>query len=91
MAQGKLFEHDSWPIADPRVAKTERPRLTKQMHAILEILEGGPCLNTELARIAIRYSARIHELRKMGYVIEITSENLKTGIRQYELKGDKND
>ena len=54
-----------------------------QMGKILERLLEGPAVNTELNRIAFRYSARIFELRQMG--LKITTQPLGDGLVQYRL------
>ena len=41
-------------------------------------------LNTKLNRIAFRYSARIHELRKDGY--DISCRYVKPGVFIYKLE-----
>lgn len=49
------------------VAEWDVPRLTKQHHAILSRLREGPATGPQLACIAIRYSARLEELKRAGY------------------------
>lgn len=68
---------------DPR----EAPRLGKQQQAILERLQAGSATNVELARIGIRYSARIGELRSAGYRIEIVARDFDSGLVTYKLCG----
>lgn len=61
-------------------------RISRQAKAILERLENGMVSNVELSQIAIRYSARIHELRKAGHPIEIVSHDRDSGVVIYALK-----
>lgn len=60
-------------------------RITKQAGKILERLQQGEVTNAELATIAIRYSARIHELRKAGRRIEIIKHDRDSGVCVYRL------
>lgn len=61
-------------------------RITKQAGKILQRLQQGEVTNAELATIAIRYSARIHELRKAGRKIEIIKHDRESGICVYRLQ-----
>ena len=45
------------------VAPDDVPRLSDQHAAILAALQSGPKTGPELARIAIRYSARLQEIK----------------------------
>lgn len=45
------------------------PRTKGQALEILARLRQGPATNTELTQICLRYSARIHELRRSGHTI----------------------
>ena len=47
------------------VAPDDVPRLSDQHTAILAALQGGPKTGPELARIAIRYSARLQEIKAL--------------------------
>jgi len=63
-------------------------RTTGQCQKILERLTAGPATNVELNKIAFRYSARIHELRKIlpnGWTIE-TGDTDDNGVTRYILK-----
>jgi len=64
----------------------ELDRTSTQRDLILDALTLGPKSNLYLNEIAFRYSARIHELRKAGHNIVITSHDRKTGVTVYELK-----
>lgn len=71
---------------DPRIEPEQRPRLNRQCQAILARLQQGPATNMELLPISTRFSARIHELRKHGYRIEITDSDRARGLNTYALK-----
>jgi hypothetical protein len=60
-------------------------RLTGQRAKIIERLQAGPASNAELTAIAMRYSARIHELRKCGYDIRIVRQDRESGLVWYDL------
>lgn len=51
--------------------------------------ERGRLTNTELNRVCYRYSARIHDLRKDGYVI--ASQRLHGGLWEFVYRGEKVD
>lgn len=59
------------------------PRMSGQREVILDRLRRGSATNQELAKIGLRYSARIHELRGQGHQIE--TKALKGGLTQYRL------
>jgi hypothetical protein len=63
----------------------ESARLSRQQQKILTRLEPGKVSNSELMGICIRYSARIHELRKKGYRVRIVSRDRDRGVTWYEL------
>jgi hypothetical protein len=67
----------------------ELPRLTAQCIAVLERLQQGRASNHELCAIALKYNARISDLRAAGYIIVCIDRNRKTGIAYYELRGRK--
>jgi hypothetical protein len=69
---------------DPHVEPADKPRLTRQCYSVLERLRRGPVSNVQLLLIAIRYSARIHDLRSAGYKIE-TEKRGDGGIVFYSL------
>lgn len=68
------------------VPVAERGRLNKQAQAMLARLQSGRVTNIELATIGLRYSARIDEMRKAGYVVEVVERSAKTGVTVYELQ-----
>ena len=63
----------------------ERKRLGKQQERILARLAWGRTSNAELARIAIRYSARIKELKDRGHDIRLVQRDHATGLTVYAL------
>jgi hypothetical protein len=62
-------------------------RLSRQCVAILERLRRGPATNIELSAIALRFTARIHELRAAGYQISILERDRDSGVVLYGLGG----
>ena len=58
-----------------------------QADRILALLRTRPRTNTELNRVAFRYSARLHELRRDGYIIN--TERVKEGVFRYSLGEDE--
>ncbi len=66
---------------------TEGNRLKAQCDKILEYLTMKAFVtNTELAQIALKYTGRISDLRKRGYVIKCVL-NRDTGVSVYRLVG----
>ena len=65
-------------------------RVVNQRQKILALLRQGNVTNFELADICIRYSARIHELRKEGHEIEtvarLPGEDKNSALVVYRLK-----
>jgi len=49
---------------DPNVVESDRVRLRGQSGRILDRLRSGPATNSELARISLKYTSRISDLRK---------------------------
>ena len=90
--QHSLFDEAGEPaqiLVDPRLADEERPRLTRQCLAVLERLRQGPATTMELIPISTRFSARLHELRKQGWIIETDRIDKASGVSLYTLKGKK--
>lgn len=73
------------PTPDVRVTREERPRLARQALLILGRLQQGPATNGELSQIALRYSARVFELKAAGHDIRITKRDHVTGLTVYAL------
>jgi hypothetical protein len=74
-------------FADTRLEPEEKPRLSRQCREILERLQRGPATNKELAMIALKYTGRISDLRASGFDVRKVSQDYKTGVVVYELKG----
>ena len=65
--------------------KQEKVRLSRQCQEILNRLREGPATNRELSRISLKYTGRISDLRKLGYIIECYDRNPATGLARYRL------
>lgn len=76
------------PPVDPRVTPVETPRLCRQAAAILERLQAGAAMNTELREITHRFGARIKDLRAAGHAIETIYVDRRAGLVQYQLAAD---
>lgn len=83
--QGDLFTARPVVRASPTLDVRERRRLSRQNAAILARLQQGPCTNDELSRIARKYTGRLSELRKAGYVVRPISQDHATGLVVYAL------
>lgn len=82
----RCAQHDN-PVALQAEAQMNRTgRRSRTLDRVLALLELGPCTSTELATVTFRYSARIYDLRRLGYVID-TDLNCRTGISTFTLKG----
>jgi hypothetical protein len=75
------------PVVDPHVTPEEMPRLSRQSQLILDRLRCGPARNTELVEIAVRYGARLLDLRRSGFVIT-TELDRASGVAVYRLVGE---
>jgi hypothetical protein len=96
MTQDALFDRFGFvsapmpevPPADSHVTDPpEIERLGGQNFRVLARLRKGPVTNTELATIALKYTSRLSDLRKAGYVISCESLNMATGVTTYRLVG----
>ncbi|MGM7720645.1 hypothetical protein [Metabacillus sp. Hm71] len=67
-------------------AKKRMPTQREQILNKLRDAGDKGVTNTELLEIAIRYTARLHELYQQGYIIETVSIN--DGVYNYILKGE---
>lgn len=77
------------PVADPNADEEMHPRLTKQSQAILDAFRAASDhkLNCEqLTAVARRFGARIHDIRKAGYHIDLVEHVKKTGFTVYQLR-----
>lgn len=68
------------------VTPRDRTRLDAQVTKIVERLKQGPALNTELAAIALKYTSRISDARKLGFLISCTRVSGVGGQTMYTLK-----
>ena len=72
---------------DWKVPDEAKPRLGRQCQAILDRLREGPVNNRDLAvNYSIKYTARISDLRKAGYVIKCKRHQFATGEAWYQLE-----
>ncbi|MEL7336598.1 MAG: hypothetical protein AAFN70_10405 [Planctomycetota bacterium] len=73
---------------DPSVSTIDIPRLTGQNAMILERLKRGRQSNRELAKISLKYTSRISDLRKhlrpQGFGITCARDS-ENGITWYEI------
>lgn len=83
----RLLDFDAG-VQTPHPSRENPRRLSGQCEQILARLRRGAATNLELSEIAMRFSARIFDLRKQGYRIEITSRDTDTGAVIYELLGE---
>ena len=67
-----------------RLREAEAKRLQSQTERIVTRLRKGPAYNFELAEIAIKYTGRISDLRKLGYKITCRRGEIG-GITEYDL------
>lgn len=59
-------------------------RRVSHAEQILNRLKIGPATNVELAKISLKYTGRISDLRKVGYKI-ICNQTSNNGITEYHL------
>lgn len=55
--------------------------MSMQNKKILQLLSKGSCYNTELNKIAFRYGARLHEMKKEG--LKVIVEYVEKGLYLY--------
>ena len=75
-------------FADPSLDDREKPRLSRQCAEILALLRQGVATNRDLARLSLKYTGRISDLRKAGHRIEVIQRDHDIGLVWYELKED---
>lgn len=66
-------------------APAEIRRLSGQNKRILERLQAGPATARELAALSLKYTSRVSDLRKRGYVIRC-DEDQTSGQSWYRLE-----
>lgn len=63
-----------------------RDRMRSQMVRIVELFRGQrEVSNRQLAAIALKYTGRMSDLRKLGYKFEITRRDMHTGECWYTM------
>lgn len=72
------------PPRDPHVQPQDERRLSGQNATILHLLRQGSCTNVELARVSLKYTSRISDLRAAGYTV--VCERHKGGVTIYRLE-----
>jgi hypothetical protein len=78
-AQDEILPRDSH-VTEP----TEIKRLATQNEQILARLKRGPATNVDLAKISLKYTSRISDLREAGHNIP-PPERVKGGVTIYRL------
>ncbi len=76
-------------VVDPHAAIEAHPRLNKQSRAILAAFLAAPehkLDGEQLTIIARRFGARIHDIRKAQYHIDLVEHVKKTGHTVYQLR-----
>lgn len=79
-------QRETYP-QDLQIHPGDRPRVKRSTTKILAMLRRRPRTNAELATISSRYGARIHDIRRAGYIIESTRIGGSRWL--YTLRGDK--
>ena len=64
--------------------------LKPQCRIILDLLKLGPVTNMELVRVALKYGARLSELRQAGFDVRMVGRG-PGGMRVYALAGYKSE
>ena len=80
------FADDPPMAAGPTTAPAvERKRLSGQCMDMLRMLRRGRVTNSELAKISLKYTGRISDLRKAVYDIRCVERDRASGVSWYEL------
>lgn len=58
-------------------------RLAAQTQQIIDLLRVRPATNAELSNIALKYTSRVSDARKLGHTITCT--RLRGGLTEYRL------
>ncbi len=81
-----LFDHPAPHVElNSTVAEEDKPRLSAQHHAIADALRDGPKTNLQLSMIALRFGARLQELRKAGLGVKTERIKGSNGVVRYTL------
>lgn len=68
----------------------EVSRRSTQLTRILDRLREGRATGAELAEVGgFRYGARLHELRRRGFHIELVEQDRRNGRTVYELQDER--
>ncbi len=86
MSRGLFDDLDGFEPCDPTIPHEARRRLSRQCRAILERLRAGPALNSELVGYAMKYTSRVSDIRKAGFVIDCEIVDQKAGLFRYTLR-----
>jgi hypothetical protein len=76
----------SIPFADPTLAEAEKLRMSPQHQTIVARLKEGPATNLELGMICQRFGARLHELKRAGFLW--SKKAVRHGLYRYEMVRD---
>lgn len=68
---------------NPTVADEDAPRLSAQCHAIAARLREGPATNLDLIGASHRFGARLHELKRAGFLW--SRRPLGKGVHEYRM------
>lgn len=82
-----LFDRPLMPHVElnSTVIEEDVPRLSAQHHAIADALRDGPKTNLQLSMIAMRFGARLMELRRARLVVKTERIKGSGGIARYSL------
>lgn len=83
--QPDLFSQRPVVPASPTLSRPERTRLSRQNAAILVRLEQGSATRRELTAIALNVTARVSELRRHGYNVQVVEHDHASGRTVYAL------
>lgn len=83
-----LSAKPSLPVSDPSAPAAERPRLTRQAREVLARLQAGPATRRQLGEIALNVTARVSDLRRCGYAVDVI-ERHDDGLTIYALREDR--
>ncbi len=81
-----LFDRPAVAFADPSLSEAEKVRLSPQHLTIAARLREGPATNLELGMISQRFGARLHELKRAGFLWARSC--VKAGVYRYEMVRD---
>ena len=72
-------------FCDHQLEPKAKPRLSRQCLRILDRLMLGPATNQELATLALKYTGRCSDLRKVRLRCQCIHQDHRTGIALYAL------